>query len=152
MPEPPEIVEGGTNRVDRDPPPSLGALLPRIVQQFDDEGALGVLLVDASPLAEIERQYGARAYRQAFGALAALVEELIGDQLLVTDLVVAGESGRDELAVLLFREPAEVDLSSTRSRRFSPGASPDAVTAWATPTPGPSRPPRWGLAPPCATR
>jgi len=110
MPEPPEIVEGGTNRIDRDPPPSLGALLPRIVQQFDDEGALGVLLVDASPLAEIERQYGARAYRQAFGALAALVEELIGDQLLVTDLVVAGESGRDELAVLLFREPAELDF------------------------------------------
>jgi EAL domain-containing protein (putative c-di-GMP-specific phosphodiesterase class I) len=110
MPEPPEIVEGGTTRAHRDPPPSLGALLPRVVQQFDDEGALGVLLVDASPLAEIERQYGARAYRQTFAALAALVTELIGDQLLVTDLLVAGESGREELAVLLFREPAEVEF------------------------------------------
>jgi len=110
MSEPPEIVEGGASRAYREPPPSLGALLPRIVQQFDDDGALGVVIVDAAPLAEIERQYGARAYRQSFSALAGLVEELIGDRLLVTDLVVGGESGRNELAVLLFREPGEVDF------------------------------------------
>ena len=85
-------------------------MLPRITRQFDDDGALGVLLGDASPLAEIERQYGASAYRQAFSALATLIEELIGDRLLVTDLIVAGESGRDELAVLLFRATAELDF------------------------------------------
>lgn len=85
MSEPPEIVEGGATRAQREPPPSLGALLPRIVRQFDDEGALGVLLIDATPLADIERQYGAPAYRQSFGALATLVEELIGEHLLVTE-------------------------------------------------------------------
>lgn len=110
MSEPPEIVEGGATRAQREPPPSLGALLPRIVRQFDDEGALGVLLIDATPLADIERQYGAPAYRQSFGALATLVEELIGEHLLVTDLLVAGESGRDELALLLFRQPSEVQF------------------------------------------
>jgi len=91
-------------------PPSLGTRLLRITQQFDDEGALGVLLIDAGPLAQIERMYGAAAYRHSLAALLALVEELIGDQLLVTDLIVAGESGRNELAVLLFREPSEVEF------------------------------------------
>lgn len=91
-------------------PPSLGEQLPRIAQQFQDDGALGVLLVDASTLGSIEKRYGAKAYRRAIGALAALVTELLGDALLVTDLVVGGESGRDELAVLFFREPGEVDF------------------------------------------
>jgi EAL domain-containing protein (putative c-di-GMP-specific phosphodiesterase class I) len=89
-------------------PSSLGEQLPRIAQQFQDDGAMGVVLVDATPLAAIEQRYGAGAYRHSLAALASLVTELIGDQLLVTDLVVAGESGRDELAILFFREPSEV--------------------------------------------
>ena len=89
-------------------PPSLGAMLPRIEEQFADDGALGVVLVDASPLAQIERRYGASAYSGAMASLAALVEELVGDQLTVKDLIVQGESARDEIAVLLFREPADV--------------------------------------------
>jgi EAL domain-containing protein (putative c-di-GMP-specific phosphodiesterase class I) len=89
-------------------PPSLGALLARIAEQFADDGALGVVLVDASPLAQIERRYGATAYRGALASLTALVEELVGDQLTVKDLIVTGESARDEIAVLLFREPSEV--------------------------------------------
>ncbi len=90
--------------------PSLGALLARIAEQFADDGALGVVLVDASPLAQIERRYGATAYRGALASLAALVEELVGDQLTVKDLIVTGESARDEIAILLFREPSEVDF------------------------------------------
>ena len=74
------------------PPPSLGALLSRIKEQFADDGALGVVLVDASPLAQIERRYGASAYRGALASLAALVEELVGDQLTVKDLIVTGET------------------------------------------------------------
>ena len=88
--------------------PSLGAELARITQQFEDDGALGLLLVDAAPLSGIELRYGAAAYRGALSALAALVEELIAEHLHVTDLIVAGESGRDELVVLLFRPPSEV--------------------------------------------
>jgi EAL domain-containing protein (putative c-di-GMP-specific phosphodiesterase class I) len=100
MPEPSEIAA----------PPSLGEQLPRIAQQFEDSGAVGVILVDASPLADIERSYGAHAYRHALGSLGVLVTELLGSHLAVTDLVVAGESGRDELAILLFREPSEVEF------------------------------------------
>jgi EAL domain-containing protein (putative c-di-GMP-specific phosphodiesterase class I) len=90
--------------------PTLGERLPRIAQQFREDGALGVLLVDATPLKDIEVRYGAPAYRVALSALAALVDELIGQKLDVTDLIVAGESGREELAVLLFRDPGEVEF------------------------------------------
>jgi EAL domain-containing protein (putative c-di-GMP-specific phosphodiesterase class I) len=87
--------------------PSLGAELSRIAQQFEEDGALGLLLVDAAPLAHIELRYGAAAYRGSLSALSALVEELIGEHLHVTDLIVAGESGRHELVVLMFRPPSE---------------------------------------------
>ena len=90
-------------------PQTVGAQMPRIAQQFQDDGALGVLVVDAGPLAEIEVGYGGAAYRRALANLATLVEELVGEHLLVTDLIAAGESG-SELAVLLFREPGEIDF------------------------------------------
>jgi EAL domain-containing protein (putative c-di-GMP-specific phosphodiesterase class I) len=94
----------------RPPTPTLGANLAGVCERFRDHGALAVLHVDASPLAEIERQYGAAAYRHSLAALALLVENVIGDQLSVSDLLVTGEVGRDELSVLLFRDPKEVEF------------------------------------------
>lgn len=94
-------------------PPTLGATLERVACQFREEGALAVLLIDATPLAEIERQYGADAYRRSLGALAALTEQVIGERLLVTDLLVSGDVGREELAILLFRDPDDVEFYKT---------------------------------------
>jgi EAL domain-containing protein (putative c-di-GMP-specific phosphodiesterase class I) len=90
------------------PPPALGERSARIAEQFREDGALGVVLFDAAPLGEIERRYGAEAFRAAQASLAALVTELLSSQLCVSDLVVGGESGRAELAVLLFRPSEEL--------------------------------------------
>ena len=45
--------------------PRLGEAIPPIVQRFNGKGTLGVVLLDASPLAKIERSYGYDAYARA---------------------------------------------------------------------------------------
>jgi EAL domain-containing protein (putative c-di-GMP-specific phosphodiesterase class I) len=103
---PPRAADRGAGA----PPPALGECGARIAEQFREDGGLGVVLIDAAPLGEIERRHGAEAYRSAQASLAALVTELLSSQLCVSALVVGGESGRTELAVLLFRPPEELDF------------------------------------------
>jgi EAL domain-containing protein (putative c-di-GMP-specific phosphodiesterase class I) len=93
-----------------EPPGRFGELLPHIAEKFDEYGAMGLLLVEAGGLAEIERGYGAHAHRRALLALASLIHELVGERLAIEDLVATGETGRNELAILLFRDPGEVDF------------------------------------------
>ena len=92
------------------PPRALGECSARIAEQFREDGALGVVLVDASPLGDIERRYGADAYRTAQAALASLVCELLSERMCVSDLVVDCDNGRAELAVLMFRPSEELDF------------------------------------------
>ena len=89
---------------------TFGEELPRIAQQFTEGGALGVVVLDVSSFARIEHHYGVDAYERVFRTFAALVRELLADQLSVEDLVVNGETGRYELLVLLFRDPGEVEF------------------------------------------
>ena len=103
-----ERPESGAERASR--LRGLGEDLPRMAERFEDDGALAVLLVDAQSLSEIEPLYGGAALQEAMGNLANLVEELIGGFLEVSDLVVAGETGREEIAVLLFRGADDVDF------------------------------------------
>ncbi|MEM7409724.1 MAG: EAL domain-containing protein [Myxococcota bacterium] len=103
-----ERPESGAERASR--LRGLGEDLPRMAERFEDDGALAVLLVDAQSLSEIEPLYGGAALQEAMGNLANLVEELIGGFLEVSDLVVAGETGREEIAVLLFRGSDDVDF------------------------------------------
>jgi EAL domain-containing protein (putative c-di-GMP-specific phosphodiesterase class I) len=88
----------------------FGERLTLITQKFSEYGAMGVALIDAQGLAEIERCYGEEAHTRATGALGALIHELVGESLSIDDLVVRGETGRDEIAILLFRDPGEVDF------------------------------------------
>ncbi len=89
---------------------TFGEQLPRISHQFSECGALGIVALDVSSFESIERTYGGDAYERVFGAFAAVVSDLVADQLSVEDMVVRGETGRRELLVLLFREPSEVDF------------------------------------------
>src|SRR5688572_16344607 len=89
---------------------SLGEDLRRISEAFEEEGALGVVLVDASGLAPIEPQYGGAALHHAMGPLGDMIQNLVADRLAVSDAVVVGEIGRDEIAVFLLRGPDEVDF------------------------------------------
>jgi EAL domain-containing protein (putative c-di-GMP-specific phosphodiesterase class I) len=87
---------------------TLGESLRRIGERFDADGALGVVLIDAPGLSSIERNHGGSARVRTLENLAVLVNELVGDRLGIDDLVLSGETGRDELVVMLFRDPGEV--------------------------------------------
>jgi EAL domain-containing protein (putative c-di-GMP-specific phosphodiesterase class I) len=88
----------------------LGEDIVRLAESFEDEGALGVVLVDASGLAPIEPQYGGAALQHAIGDLCDMIQGLVADRLSVNDAVVVGEIGRDEIAVFLFRSMDEVEF------------------------------------------
>jgi EAL domain-containing protein (putative c-di-GMP-specific phosphodiesterase class I) len=89
---------------------SFGAVLSRIATHFTVDGALGMLAVDAAGFRVIEGSYGGEAYESAMNNLGALITDLIGDRLGIDDMVLAGETGRSEMLVLLFREPDEVEF------------------------------------------
>jgi EAL domain-containing protein (putative c-di-GMP-specific phosphodiesterase class I) len=89
---------------------NLGEELARLAECFEDEGALGVVLVDASGLAPIEPQYGGEALHHAIGNLGDMIQGMVGDRLSLNDAVVVGEIGREEIAVFLFRGIDEAEF------------------------------------------
>ena len=96
---------------------SLGESLALVGERFSGFGALGLVAVDAQPLAEIERDYGYEAYLRALGSLASLVENLAKDRLSGDELLVTGETGHHELVVLLFRSSPGLGGLRAGSRR-----------------------------------
>jgi EAL domain-containing protein (putative c-di-GMP-specific phosphodiesterase class I) len=89
---------------------TLGEDLQRIAECFEDDCALGVLLIDASGLAPIEPHYGGDALHHAMGNLGDMIQAMVGDRLSVNDAVLIGEVGREEIAVFLFRGVDETDF------------------------------------------
>jgi EAL domain-containing protein (putative c-di-GMP-specific phosphodiesterase class I) len=85
-------------------PAELRECLEAVGGRFDRHGALGMLLVEAPVLHQIEQTHGDGARRRALAALGSLVTEIGRERLDVDDLVVSGETGRNEILVLLFRE------------------------------------------------
>jgi EAL domain-containing protein (putative c-di-GMP-specific phosphodiesterase class I) len=85
----------------------LGDGAGQIGTRFATEGALGVLLINASSFSEIERLYGFEAYQQAMNRLAALVREVVLGRLDAHDIALWHERGRNEIVLLLFRPSAE---------------------------------------------
>ena len=83
--------------------PRLGESLPAIVQRFTAQHLLGLVVVDASPLARIEAQFGHDAHQAAMANLAALVRDVLDQGGDHDELVVTGETGRHEILVLFFR-------------------------------------------------
>jgi EAL domain-containing protein (putative c-di-GMP-specific phosphodiesterase class I)/GGDEF domain-containing protein len=104
--------------------PRLGEVLSSVEQRFDNMPVLGVVLVDASPLASIERAHGHEARDGVLANLGEIVRSVSGDVLGDDDLVVAGEIGRLEVAILAFRSADDrsfyrnslVDLARTLER------------------------------------
>ncbi len=92
--------------------PSIGDSLPEIVRNFSEHGALGILAIDASAFSEIERSFGGTARLGAMLSLREVVEQLIAERLGIGDLILAGETGRNEIVILLFRDLTETDFFS----------------------------------------
>ena len=80
-----------------------GANLEKIGERFGAEGALGLILVEASSFSDIEPVYGFEAQKRALNQLAGLVQESIGERLEPQDLILRGEVGRSEILVIIFR-------------------------------------------------
>ena len=71
------------------------------------DGALGVILIDGSPLERIERTYGVNAHRKATDMLRTLVRSACQQDLSEHDLVLGGSSSPDELAIFFFRSRSD---------------------------------------------
>ncbi len=87
--------------------PRLGEVVSAALDRFGAQPFLGVVLVDATPLARIEAQSGGRAREQALASVGSLVREL-ATRILGEDAVVAtGETGRCEIVVFAFRSTSD---------------------------------------------
>ncbi len=82
-------------------PAPLGDVLARAAERFGQVGSLGLLVVDASALEEVEASYGRDAYLGALRALCDLVRG-VADEALEEDFWVSlGETGRSEVVLLM---------------------------------------------------
>lgn len=90
----------------------LGSRLGEIASGLVKQGALGLFLIDASPLLAIEKLHGPRAFRSSIEALAegvrARVESAIGEEMLLT----SGALEEEHLLVFMprLRDDAEFFL------------------------------------------
>jgi EAL domain-containing protein (putative c-di-GMP-specific phosphodiesterase class I) len=76
--------------------------LDRIGAGLAGSGALGLLLLEAEPLARIERRYGGGAYRQCMQALQALLSELAEEAAPGVEILVTEERSRGGIAAFVF--------------------------------------------------
>lgn len=74
-----------------------------------EQGAMAVILVDASALGVLERRYGVQAYRSARQKLCDLIGESCREVLRECDRIATctAEGSGDEVVVLLFRPACE---------------------------------------------
>ena len=89
--------------------PGLAEVLPRLCELFAELGTFGLVLVDGSPLLGVERSHGHDAYERSMLALGELVRDAC-DGYEGVRLIVRGETGRPEVAVLLLRRQEDVRL------------------------------------------
>ena len=103
--------------------PTYHERLDQLTDQLREHGHLGLLLIDASELAQVEHDYGSRAFEQVLSLVSGLVRELQGAEVRTTDLLALNERGGN--AFLLFLSPRRgeadgrpriADLEAIRSR------------------------------------
>jgi len=82
----------------------LASAAARFHEQFTAGTAVGVMLFDLSVLEKVERGRGFAAREAVLRAFAGLLREVARERLANCDLVVKGESGRNEVLVVLFRK------------------------------------------------
>jgi EAL domain-containing protein (putative c-di-GMP-specific phosphodiesterase class I) len=94
--------------------PALADILDEVCERFHQQGALGLVVVDAAPLGEIERRYGYEAHRTALAVLGELVQAACGEALGGPELIASGETARSELLVLTARPADDAEFYRVR--------------------------------------
>ncbi len=118
--------------------PTYHERLDALTDQLRRQGHLALVLIDASELAQVEHDYGSRAFEQVLSTVSTLVGELRGSEVRASDTLAL--DGRGGNAFLLFlcgrREPdqgptriAELEAVAARvseqlNRRLSSLSSP----------------------------
>jgi len=87
--------------------PTYHERLNELTEQLREHGHLGLVLIDASELAQVEHDYGSRAFDQVLSMASGLVGELQGAEVRTTDLLALNERGGN--AFLLFLSPRRGD-------------------------------------------
>ena len=87
--------------------PPLGQQIGTLSGQLVKESALALLLVDAESLLEIERLYGARAFRTALDALTQRVRTRIGREVGDDVLMTSGALEEEHILVFIPRPRTE---------------------------------------------
>jgi EAL domain-containing protein (putative c-di-GMP-specific phosphodiesterase class I) len=94
-----------------------------LAEQLQEQGHLGLMLVDASELTRVERDYGSRAFHDVLSMVSELIEGLQGNQVRTSDMLALNDRGGS--AFLLFlsakrgeaaRNPRLADLEEIRQR------------------------------------
>jgi EAL domain-containing protein (putative c-di-GMP-specific phosphodiesterase class I) len=83
--------------------PTYHERLAELTEQLREHGHLDLALVDASDLAQVEHDYGSRAFEQVLTIVSGLVGELQGTEVRTSDLLALNERGG--AAFLLFLSP-----------------------------------------------
>jgi EAL domain-containing protein (putative c-di-GMP-specific phosphodiesterase class I) len=83
--------------------PTYHERLADLIGQLRDHGHLGLILVDASELAQVEHDYGSKAFQQVLSMVSGLVGELQGQEVRSADMLVLNDRGGN--AFLLFLSP-----------------------------------------------
>jgi EAL domain-containing protein (putative c-di-GMP-specific phosphodiesterase class I) len=97
-----------TSDLERDDPTagtahSLGSLFTELGARFEDAGTVGLIVIGAPMLAEVERRHGNDARQRCLESLCTRVR-MVAEERLRSDFVVClAEPGIDEIMVLLFR-------------------------------------------------
>ena len=83
---------------------TLDRSLGQATDSFAEAGAVGVIVVDASAIEEVERCYGGAVHQQVIQRLLDRVADIVASELRADDLVLCSEMGRNEVVVLFFRD------------------------------------------------
>lgn len=87
-------------------------------ERFERIGAVGLLVIAAPMLAQIERRHGDEARRQCLDSLRNRVAEIAEERLRTEYVVSLAEPGCDEIMVLLFRKPGSAGFYRTEMPGF----------------------------------
>ncbi len=81
--------------------------LDELTQVLRTQGCLGLLLIDASDLAQVEHDYGSKAFEKVLSMATELVQELRGIEVRNTDLLALNDRGGNAFLVFLSPKRAE---------------------------------------------
>jgi EAL domain-containing protein (putative c-di-GMP-specific phosphodiesterase class I) len=81
--------------------PTYREQLDELTEQLRDRGYLALVLVDASELAQVEHDYGSKAFQQVLSVVTSLVLELRGSEVRSNDLLALTDRGGSAFLVFL---------------------------------------------------